>query len=139
MAGLGVMLLATALNIGLTGMSPAEKNSLPRFLSVPYEWGGQLGVTVAVICVGFGVIAVGLVGELLARRHGRRGMMAARQRAMADALAPSQNGFGSSSMTLVSEKYLSGWAPHDPEPELEVGLKCESDYELPHTEGEAAA
>lgn len=122
LAVLGVMLLATALNIGLAEMAPSDLKNLPAFLAGPYERGGRPGVTLAVICFGFGVIAVGLIGELLAKRIGCRRQQAARISLPADLVVSSQStGIGSSFMELETSKYMpSGWSLPAPQSKHEL-------------------
>jgi len=130
-AGVGVVLLATVLNIVLAGMTQSELNDLPYFLSLPYDWSGRLGVTLAVLGVGFSVILLGLIGERLAIWFGLL------------VYGPGELDYqvghtpGSARMELQSAKYLRGYHHHSqPQPTYtppESEVQSEEHAELDHS------
>jgi hypothetical protein len=111
---LGVILIATALCIGMMDLSSPEVKALPIFLAVPYQWGGPAGVAFAVICLGCLIIAVGLLNEYRAirrRQHSPRAGIID----LADALHLKQStGAGSSFMELETSKYMGAWSATEP-------------------------
>jgi len=59
-AFLGVVLIATALYLGMSNMSTSEVKALPWIFSYPYQWGGPNGVAVAILAVGSSLILLNL-------------------------------------------------------------------------------
>jgi len=112
---LGVILIASALCVGMMDLSSPEVKALPLFLSIPYQWGGPAGVAIAVICLGLFVIGAGLLSEFLAIRKRQRSLPAAGLINLADALHIQQSpGAGSSFMELETSKYLGTWCSPEP-------------------------
>ncbi|MCI0703820.1 MAG: hypothetical protein L0241_22400 [Planctomycetia bacterium] len=72
-AGIALIVAATAMNVALDRMTDAQVSQLPAFITDLYDTAGKLGVTLLLVGIGLAVIVFGIALQcdfLLSRKTG---------------------------------------------------------------------